>query len=304
MNIKKFCKNNLPEKLVKILRQIYFFAYRKRANPEDVLKKTFKEKIGYQLDLDNPKTFNEKLQWLKLHDHNPIYTTMVDKYAVKQYVANKIGGQYIIPTLGVWEHFDDIDFDKLPNQFVLKCTHDSGSIVVVPDKSKFDKVAAKENLENGLRHNYYYASYEWPYKDVPPKIIIEEYLENVASEGLHDYKIWCFNGEPTYIQYINGRIGKKTEECFFDTNWNMKDFTYHNPPLKYGVKKPKCLSEMLKFAKIFAKDIPFIRVDFYVLTDESIKFGELTFYPMSGLEKFHPINVDEALGSMIHLLRR
>ena len=202
MHIKDFCKENLSRQQVKVLKKLYgdaMYAYRRMVTPEFILKKMFKERMGYSLDLDNPKTFNEKLQWLKLHDHNPLYTTMVDKYAVKKYVADKIGEQYIIPTLGVWEHFDEIDFDKLPNQFVLKCTHDSGSVVVVPDKLKIDKAAAKDKLEHALRYNYYYWYYEWPYKDVLPRIIAEKFMvDKKQSESdiddMTDYKFMCFNG--------------------------------------------------------------------------------------------------------------
>ena len=162
---------------------------------EQFLKKEFFLAMGKPLDLDNPKTFNEKLQWLKIHNRKPEYTTMVDKYAAKQYVADKIGSQYIIPTLGVWDHFDDIDFDALPDQFVLKCTHDSGGLVICKDKSGLDKKAAKRKIEHCLRRKYYYAHREWPYKDVKPRIIAEKYMTNGTSEELNDYKLMCFNGK-------------------------------------------------------------------------------------------------------------
>lgn len=274
-----------------------------RWKDETYLKWMYRAYMDCPLDLEKPCLFSEKMQWLKIHDRNPNYVKMVDKYLAKEYVKTLAGGGFIIKTLGVWDTFDQIDFDLLPNKFVLKCTHDSGGLVICKDKTKLNISEAKSKIERCLNYNFFEYGREWPYKNVKPRIIAEEYLENDESEGLHDYKIWCFNGEPIYIQYISGRIGEKTEEGFFDTNWNMQSFTYHNPLLTYEVKKPDRLDEMLQFARIFAKDIPFIRVDVYVLEDGTIKFGELTFYPMSGLQKFHPLETDKTFGDMLDITK-
>ena len=264
------------------------------------LKMMYWASMHKSLNLKEPKTFNEKLQWLKLYNRNHEYTKMVDKYEAKKYVSARIGEQYVVPTLGVWNRFEQIDFDMLPNQFVLKCTHDSGGLVICRDKEDLDLNIAKEKLRKSLFTNYYYNGREWPYKDVSHRILAEEYLEN-GEEGLHDYKIWCFNGEPQYIQYITGRIGKVTYEKFYDKNWTPQSFTYHNPILKSDVECPEQLGKMLDLARKLAKDSPFLRVDFYVLNNSEIKFGELTFYPMSGFEKWHPEEMGNKLGEMLSI---
>lgn len=262
------------------------------------LKLMYWASMHKRLNLKEPKTFNEKLQWLKLNNRNSEYTRMVDKYEAKKYVADRIGEQYIIPTLGVWNQFEEINFDALPNQFVLKCTHDSGGLVICRDKKELDLNLTKEKIERSMSVNYYYNGREWPYKNVKHRILAEEYMEN-GKEGLHDYKIWCFNGEPEYIQYITGRIGKVTYEKFYDKNWAAQSFSYHNPILKNDVECPKELGKMLDLARKLAKDCPFLRVDFYVLNGGEIKFGELTFYPMSGFEKWHPEEMGNKLGKML-----
>lgn len=303
MNIKDLLKENLPENQVKMLNRLYSdarFAYHRIANPEVVLKKMFKEKMGYALDFENPKTFNEKLQWLKLHDHNPLYTTMVDKYAVKEYVAEKIGAQYIIPTLGVWDHFDEIEFDKLPDQFVLKCTHDSGSIVVVTDKGKIDKDVAKEKLENGLRHNYYYAGYEWPYKNVPPRIIAEKFMVDESGVELKDYKVFNFDGIPKAIQVDYDRFTNHKRNIY-DAEWKYIDMSIEYPTdANHQIAKPKNLEKMLELAGKLSEGIPHARTDFYVINDE-IYFGEITFYHGAGLEHFMPEKYDAVFGEWIKL---
>ena len=314
MHIKDFCKENLSRQQVKVLKKLYgdaMYAYRRMVTPEFLLKKMFKERMGYSLDLDNPKTFNEKLQWLKLHDHNPLYTTMVDKYAVKKYVADKIGEQYIIPTLGVWEHFDEIDFDKLPNQFVLKCTHDSGSVVVVSDKSRMDKAVAKEKLENGLRYNYYYWGYEWPYKNVPPRIIAEKFMVEskqnctnlqLASHGLIDYKIHCFNGYVDSVMLCLDRGTSDTKFYFFDREWRLKRYNVRGQkaPENFTIPKPPNMEEMFSIAETLAEDFPFVRVDLYSIAGQTY-FGELTFYPQSGFDSNLLRTTDEYWGDLIDL---
>lgn len=269
---------------------------------EQFLKKEYYLAMGKPLNLDNPQTFNEKLQWLKIHNRKPEYTTMVDKYAAKQYVADRIGSQYIIPTLGVWDHFDDIDFDALPDQFVLKCTHDSGGLVICKDKSRLDKKAAKRKIEHCLRRKYYYVHREWPYKDVKPRIIAEKYMTNGTSEELNDYKLMCFNGKVKATFVCSSRFSKDgLKVTFYDTNWNRLPFErYTHPASKTEITKPRTYNEMVTLAERLAQDIPFIRADFYEISGKTY-FGELTFFPASGFEGFRPEEWDKTLGDWIKL---
>ncbi|WP_190973664.1 ATP-grasp fold amidoligase family protein [Bifidobacterium callitrichos] len=257
--------------------------------------------MGGSIDFSHPVLFSEKMQWLKLHYRKSVFTTMVDKYAAKQYVAERIGNQYITSTIAVWDDTDSINTDSLPDKFVLKCTHDSGGLVICADKNSLDWQSAKKTLQTSLNHNYYLANREWPYKNVHPRIIAEEYLENDGSEGLHDYKIWCFNGEPEYIQYITGRIGKHTYEGFYDKSWKLQSFHYHNPLMPTPVSAPRCLDELIELARKLSLGLPFLRCDFYVLQDGSIRFGEMTFYPMSGMENWHPAEMNRIMGDKIQL---
>lgn len=261
-----------------------------------VYYKHFKHFVNFK----NPVTFTEKLQWLKLNYRKPEFTTMVDKYLVKDYVAGKIGREHIIPTIGVWDHPEEIDFDVLPDQFVLKWNHDSQSIVICRDKSKLDREEAIRKLKSGDKANGYWYGREWPYKNVKPHIIAEKYLEN-NEEGLHDYKVWCFHGEPKYVQYVTGRIQDKTYDTFFDRNWNNCHLSICNPPMQEDIAKPSGLDKMLELAHILSENLPFARVDFYILEDGTILFGEITFYPMAGFCPFHPKEQDEEFGKMIIL---
>lgn len=246
----------------------------------------FKYKMGYKLNLKNPKTFNEKLQWLKLYDRNPEYTMMVDKYEVRKYIKEKIGEEYLIPLNGVYDKFEDIDFDKLPNQFVIKCNHDSGGLVICKDKSKLDIEFARKKINRSLRTNYYYSGREWPYKNVKPKILIERYMEDKVDKELIDYKLYAFNGKVDYVMVCFDRFNGGTKFIYFDRNWNMKK-TFSDDGIKYGdsvkLRKPKNLGKMFKFASILSKNIPFVRVDFYEVNGK-LYFGELTFFPSSGFD--------------------
>lgn len=268
---------------------------------ERFLKKEYYLAMGKTLNLNTPKTFNEKLQWLKLYNREPQYTMMVDKYAVKQYVANKIGSQYIIPTLGVWNHFDEIDFDELPNQFVLKCTHDSGGIVICKDKLNLDKRAAKQKLEYYLKRKYYYVHREWPYKNVKPRIIAEKYMSNDNGEDLNDYKLMCFNGQVKATFVCSDCFSEDgLKVTFYDTNWKRMPFERHYPASKTDIARPKTYDEMLILAEKLAFKIPFVRVDFYEVHGR-VYFGELTFFPGSGYEEFTPEEWDKKLGDWINL---
>ena len=256
--------------------------------------------LGKKLNLKHPVTFNEKLQWLKLYNHNPAYTVMVDKVKAKEYVAKLIGEEHIIPTLGVWDDPDDIDFDALPNQFVLKCNHNSGTgMCICRDKSKLDIEKVKAELRKGLKENYFMRWREWPYKNVPRKILAEKFMVDESGTELTDYKWFCFNGEP-FMMYVSHDNAEHATTDFFDMNYNrlplrMKDPNSDNPPTK-----PKEFEEMREYAKVLSRHIPFLRVDFYVISHK-VYFGELTFFDSTGMAKFSPEEWDEKLGKLIVL---
>lgn len=270
---------------------------------EEYLKKKFKAKIGKELNLKSPTTFNEKLQWLKLNDKNPEYTTMVDKYEVKKYVADRIGEQYIIPTYGVWNKFEDIDFDNLPEQFVLKCTHDSGGLAICRDKSKFDIDAAKKKIIKSLQNNYFYNGREWPYKNVSARIIAEKYMtDNEKSEGFTDYKFFCFYGKVDCVMVCLDRYTGDTKFYFFDNEWKLKRLNKRGKaaPADFTVPKPKCMDQMFEIAAKLSQGIPFVRVDLYQSCGK-IYFGELTFYPDSGFDANILPEADEYWGKLLIL---
>ncbi len=271
------------------------------------LKFKFRVKIGKKLNLKNPQTFNEKLQWLKLYDRKPIYTTMVDKYEVKKYVADIIGEEYIILTYGVWNTFDEIDFDSLPNQFVLKCTHDSGGLVICKDKSNFDMEKAKEKINECLKTDYYMHNREWPYKDVKPRIIAEKYMQDTYSdenEDIKDYKFYCFNGKPKLGYISQGLSDHSTARIsYVDLEWKRAPF-HRSDYKEFEVlpEKPENYEQMLQYAEILSKNTSFLRVDFYEI-DKKIYFGELTFSPGGGFTMLTPDKWDEKLGDLINLPR-
>ena len=266
------------------------------------LKILFRLRMGYRLRLDNPQTFSEKLQWLKLYDRKPEYTQMVDKVGAKEYVSNIIGEEYIIPTIGVWNRVEDIDFDKLPNQFVLKCSHDSGGIVICSDKSKLNIGAAKAKLKKGLRRSYYPQNREWPYKNVIPRIIGEKYMVDESGYELKDYKWFCFNGEPKalFIATDRGVEGEETKFDFYDAEFNHLPFTNGHPNAKKEISKPLGFDKMKELAAKLSQGHAHLRVDFYDIAGK-IYFGELTFYHWSGTMPFDPIEWDYKFGSWIKL---
>ena len=269
-------------------------------NDEIFLKIKYYIVTKNKLHLDNPKSFNEKLQWLKLYDRKSEYTDMVDKYKVKSYISKLIGEKYVIPTLGVYEKFDDINFKKLPNKFVIKCNHDSGGLVICKNKKTFDIKAARKKINWCLKRNYYYVHREWPYKNVKPLIIIEKFMETKDND-LTDYKFMCFNGKPEIIFTCTERFsGNGLKVTFFDPKWHKLPFERYYPQSKEKIPKPKNLNKMLELAKILSKDIPFVRVDFYEINNK-IYFSELTFYPGSGYETFTPEVWDYKLGDMLEL---
>lgn len=264
------------------------------------LSTVWKKYYGYKLDWGNPKTYNEKLQWLKLYDHNPLYTTLVDKLRVKDWVAEKIGAQYIIPTLAVWESAEDIDISQLPDQFVLKCNHDSGSVVICKDKSTFDLDAAREKLRKALKHNYYWVAREWIYKHVKPCVFAEAYMEDSDLGEIPDYKIFTFSSEPKIIQVDFDRF-KAHKRNLYDTAWNYIEakIQFPNDPCTM-IDKPKALQELLELSRKIYKGITHVRTDYYLI-NENIYFGEMTFYHGAGYEQFSPRALGKCLGECIQL---
>lgn len=285
-------------KVAKAIKYIFDARYRTLINAahglynswddEKYLKRIFCAQMGVDLNLDNPQTFNEKLQWLKLYNRKPEYTMMVDKYKVRDYIADQIGEEHLIPLLGVWESPDEIDFDSLPSQFVLKCNHNSGlGMCICKDKSKLDIPKVKAALRKGLAQNYYLTGREWPYKDVPRRIIGEKYMQDDSgTDELADYKVLCFNGEPKLVEIHHGRFSGKHTQDFYDTNWEKTEFEQPEDPMSSEVMvKPPFADEMFRLSRILAKDIPHVRVDWYYAAGQLL-FGELTFFDGSGFCPF------------------
>lgn len=265
-----------------------------------LLKIVFRLRVGYKLDLKNPKTFNEKLQWLKINNRNPLYTQLVDKYEVRKYVSQKIGEEHLIPLLGLWNDYDEIDFSSLPNQFVLKCTHDSGGVVICRDKSKFDYETAKKKINESLKRNYFWTLREWPYKNVKPRIIAEKFMEVNSAVGLPDYKIFCFNGDPKIWFTVTNRSNGDPRCDYYDFEGNRLPFEQGYKNSDAPIELPSNLAQMQECAKKLSEGMPHCRVDFYSV-NEQVYFGELTFFDSSGMEPFEPREWDEKLGSWIKL---
>lgn len=264
------------------------------------VKWIFKGKLGYKINLDKPVTFNEKLNWLKLYNRQPLYTQLADKFAVKSYVKGIIGEQYVVKNLGVWESFDEIDFDSLPNSFVLKCTHDSSGAIICRDKTVFDKESAKKRIEKTLSMNYFYACREWPYKNIPPRIIADEFLDDYSGKELNDYKFWCFDGVPTYMYCTVKTNREGIYENFYDMNFNPVKIDHGWPRRSEEFDKPASFEEMKKLAQTLSKGIPFVRVDFFYV-DGKVYFGEFTFFDWGGMQPFGSYEQDLELGKLIQL---
>lgn len=284
------------------------------------LQMMYRAILGRKLNLKNPQTFNEKLQWLKLYDHNPLYTIMVDKVKAKEYVAEKIGEQYIIPTLGVWKNVEDIDFNTLPERFVIKCNHNSGTgMYICRDKNKMNEEQVRKRLKKGLNENYYKHWREWPYRDVPRRILAEQYLEseklsyeNNESEvnaslvgDLRDYKFYCFNGEPKLCQVISNRaVDEKID--FYDMHWErvvgLVGLTMGVHNSEQEISCPHSFNDMLRCARILSKDIPFSRIDFYDINGRAY-WGEITLFPASGFGIFTPDDWNRIIGDWLQLPR-
>lgn len=258
--------------------------------------------LGKKINWKNPQTYNEKLQWLKIYDRQDSYTKMVDKYEAKEYVKNIIGGEYIIPTIGIYDKFENIDFEKLPQQFVMKCTHDSGGLVICKDKSKLNLKEAKRKINQCLKVNYFNCWKEWPYKNVKPRIIIEKYMTNDDSDGINDYKFFCFNGKVKLLFIATDRVNEneETKFDFYDENFNHLPIKNGHPNALVPPSKPLNFEKMKELAEILSKDIPHLRVDFYEINGK-IYFGELTFSHWAGMVPFEPEEYDLILGNWIDI---
>lgn len=268
---------------------------------EKLLKAKFRAEMGRELDFEEPKTYTEKLQWLKLYDHRPEYTRMVDKYEVKQYVAQRIGEEYVIPLLGVWERAEDIDFESLPDRFVLKASHDSGGLVICKDKSQLDIPAVRAKFKKLLKRNYYNGTREWPYKNVKPRIIAESYMEDSRQGELRDYKFFTFGGQPKVLYIAQGRgKGEPTVADFFDMDFNHLPFTIDHDMAEIPPEKPEKFEEMKRLAAELSRGTPQLRVDFYEV-DGKVYFGEMTFFHCSGMAPFHPEEWDRVFGDWVTL---
>lgn len=272
---------------------------------EKFLKKYFKIRMGRKLNLENPDGYCAKLQWLKLYDHNPKYTMLADKYEVKQFVKDTIGEQYVVPLYGVWDSFDAIDFDSLPNQFILKCTHDSGSFYVCEDKSKLDIEAAKEKLDPWMHRNYYLQSREWVYKNVKPRILAEKYFPSIGKVDSTEYKLTCFSGRVGVFTICGGiphsDFCKRTNDNYDrDFKFYPNHYAYYKNSSNPILDKPPIVDRLIELAEKLSAGIPQVRVDFYEV-DGQIYFGEFTFYTWSGFLEFNPPEIDKMLGDMLEL---
>ena len=250
----------------------------------------------------NPVTYNEKLQWLKVNYRNPEYTKLVDKHLVKEVVANKIGEEYVLPTYGVYSCPEEIDFDELPNQFVLKCNHDSGSVAICKDKSSFNKDEALLILRKGLRRNGYWYGREWPYKHVKPLIIAEKYIEDSTAQDLKDYKFFCFDGYVDNVMMVVGRHTDHARFYHFDRNWHICHYNRlgRKLPDDFTLPKPQNIDKMFELAEKLSKGFPEVRIDLFNV-DGHIYFGEYTFFNESGFETGFDFESDKHLGDLIEL---
>lgn len=264
------------------------------------LKWVYRGNTLNKLDLKKPQRYTEILQWMKIYDQNPIYTTMVDKFAAKSWAGNLIGSNHIIKTLGVWTSAEEIDIENLPKQFVLKCTHDSKSVLICKDKDQFDWNEAKKKLTKALKRKYYYEGRQWPYKNVVPKIIAEEYIINHTTQDLRDYKFFTFNGEPKVMYIATGRGTGEVYGDFFDMDFNHLDLMIDHKMAPTCPEKPVNFEKMKEACKVLAKNTPQVRVDFYEANGQ-FYFGEMTFFHCNGFIKFTPDIWDEKFGSWIDI---
>lgn len=284
------------ETLVYMMNKNFFFFI-----PDKIyLKWKYKLIIGKKLDLDNPKLLSEKLQWLKLYNRKNIYTQMVDKYEARDYIKNRVDEKYLIPVIGVYDNFDDINFDKLPSKFVMKCTHDSGGLVICKNKNNLNIAAARKKINKCLKRKYFYVHREWPYKNVKPRIVIEKLLENKNKEDLIEYNFFCFDGKPKIISVCHGDKEKNRYNDFYDINFKKLQLKCIYNTSDKIFEKPNKLKEMINIAVLLSKDIPCLRVDLY-LCNNKIYVGELTFSHFAGFTQFEPQKYETILGNYIKI---
>lgn len=271
-----------------------------KLSDKELIQIKYKEFLAKDVDLEVPKLFTEKIQWLKLNDRRDLYTLCADKYLVRNYVEEKIGSKYLIPLIFTTENYKDINQDELPDYSVIvKTTHDSGGTFIIQDKKTFDFKRLQKKLVQRLKNNFYYVNREWEYKNIKPRIIVEKLLkDNSGNKQLNDYKIYCFHGKPMFIQTIFDR-GVETKEDWYDIDWNLLD-VYYFSPIKKHVEKPQVLEELLSVAEKLSQEFPYVRVDLYVANNQ-IYFGELTFRPYGGFMKFVPESFDIELGNYLNL---
>lgn len=257
--------------------------------------------VGEKLDLKNPSTYMQKIQWLKLYDRKPEYTQYADKYEVRKHIKETIGEQYLVPLIGVWNSVDEIPFEELPQKFVLKCTHDSGSVIICKNKEEFDINLAKTKLSEAMKRNYYTTYREWVYKDIKPRIVAEEYLQELESEELIDYKVMCFNGEARVVQVHKNRFGEKVHTTdYFDINWNRLNMkTSKEIHFDGDIDRPEHFDEMMELSEKLAKDMLHVRVDWYDAAGKLL-FGELTFYESAGVDPYGE-EAEARLAGWLHL---
>lgn len=291
LDYKKLIKNReLRLQLIKILSFVPSAPY---------LKMVYRIKTGEKLHLKNPVGFNEKLNWLKLNHIHPEYTQLVDKLAVRDYIREKIGEDYLFPLLGSWDSFDDIDFDALPDKFVLKCNHDSGSVKLITDKSKMDKAALKAFFERRLAMNAYCLGREYPYKDVPPKMMAEAFMEAPDGGGINDYKFFCFQGKPKLLFVATDRATDVRFD-FFDMDFQHLDIVNIHEQSGKEIQKPSCFEEMKSLAETLSQGMEFVRIDLYEIGGR-VYFGEFTFFHGGGFYLFHPAHWEKDLGDLLPL---
>lgn len=306
--IKKWLQNKSSESVV--MHKIYLElsmvkSFIARILPDELyIRLHYRASIGRKLNLDNPVTYTEKVQWLKLYDRRPLYTQLADKIEVKKYVESRIGKEHIVPTYGVWDNFDDIDFHMLPDSFVLKCNHDCGSVIIVKDKNTFNKQEARKKLNRALKRNYYWGGREWQYKNIPPKIFAEKLLEDEsqkAEKGITDYKVFCFNGIAKLILVIRGRFEDVCYEDFYDSSWHKTHITQPRCANSNDVlPKPAFFEQMIKMSEVLAKGMPLIRVDWFYINNALLS-GEMTLYDGDGFDEFGSYEQDKYLGDFIIL---
>lgn len=293
MNIKKYLKK--PSYILEYLSAKGLLNW---MNDKVYIKLIYKIEFGKKLNLKNPQTFNEKMNYLKIYDRNLKYSSLADKKLVKEYVSNLIGDEYVIETYNSWTNTDVMNIDDLPDEFVLKCNHDSNGVIICRDKNNFDLDEAKRRLEKSLKKNYYYQLREWPYKNIKPQIIAEKFIEDTDSDDLRDYKFLCFNGEPKYV-YVTVK-NDNIYENYYDLNFNVVDINHGFPRHVPEFKKPKNFNKMIEIVKRLSYGIPFIRIDLHNVNGK-IYFGEFTFYDWGAMRPYINEDIDLKLGNMLDI---